>query len=408
MEAARRVGSWRATGRGTRSAGSARWRPGSWRTASTAPEPERPHHRRRRKRRHERREDMEDGEISEDRRRESRRSRYNDDYDQSGAPASSSTQFPGSGPPGLGVPPPRLPFIDTSRPPPVPVAAALPVTHPPPILQPPPARPGPFYPPPVSSYPGPGYSGGPHPAPDMYNAYSSPQKPYHGPAAVKPEPHPVKTYYDSLPAQPRPSDHVEAIDSDDEDFGIDITKVSPIMKYISSKLVEHKYHLEMDGPFRYRSDTPGLSKHLFVAYKIVLMLEGAGYDNSKMYMSAMFPQGMADTKAKLIKMMSSGELDARIKGSRLVKMCLRCIKCFIAYYTGKSDDIASSEGECDSLDEAEVEEPERRKPRAKTVNTSLTAILNRIKDEGDNDSTPEPQPQADPLSSVLNTADASR
>ena len=94
MEAARRVGSWRATGRGTRSAGSARWRPGSWRTASTAPEPERPHHRRRRKRRHERREDMEDGEISEDQ----RRSRNNDDFDQSGAPASSSAQFPGSGP----------------------------------------------------------------------------------------------------------------------------------------------------------------------------------------------------------------------------------------------------------------------------------------------------------------------
>ena len=84
-------------------------------------------------------------------------------------------------------------------------------------------------------------------------------------------------------------------DSEDDDDSVDITKVSPIMKYISNKLVEHKYHLEMDGPFRYRSDIPGLSKHLFVAYKFVLMLEGAGYDNSKMYMSAMFPQGMADT-----------------------------------------------------------------------------------------------------------------
>ena len=61
---------------------------------SPSPEPERPHHRRRRKRRHERREDMEDGEISEDQ----RRSRNNDDFDQSGAPASSSAQFPGSGP----------------------------------------------------------------------------------------------------------------------------------------------------------------------------------------------------------------------------------------------------------------------------------------------------------------------
>ena len=193
----------------------------------------------------------------------------------------------------------------------------------------------------------------------------------------------------------------------EEDDSIDITKVSPIMKYISGKLVEHKYHLEMDGPFKQRSDTPGLSRHLFVAYKIVLMLEAAGYDNSKMYMAAMFPQGMADTKAKLIKMMTNGELDPKIKGSRLIKMCNRCIKCFIAYYTGRSEDIASSEGECDSLDEAEVEAEEKpRRVRVKTVNTSLTAVLNRIKSEDQSESPPEPSTPVDPLSSVLNNAPA--
>ena len=147
-----------------------------------------------------------------------------------------------------------------------------------------------------------------------------------------------------------------------------------------------------------------------MAYKIVLMLEQAGYDNSKMYMSAMFPQGMADTKTKLIKMLTNGELDPKIKGSRLIKMCIRCIKCFIAYYTGKSDDIASSEGECSSLDEAELDEmDDKKKVKVKTVNTSLTAVLNRIKDE-DNDQSPSPQQQtqSDPLSSVLNTADSNR
>jgi len=361
---------------------------------SPSPEPERPHHRRRRKRRHDRREDMEEGEIGED--RESRRARHGENYET--APGVGSAPFPGpSVPPVTNFPPPGLPpFIDTSRPPPVPLS------HPPPTLvAPPPVIPRPFYPPPVTSFQAPTYPlPQPHPVNDMYNAYSSPQKSYHNP--VKNE---RPTYYDSLPAQPRPSDQMDAIDSD-EDESIDITKVSPIMKYISSKLVEHKYHLEMDGPFRYRSDTPGLSKHLFVAYKIVLMLESAGYDNSKMYMSAMFPQGMADTKTKLIKMLTNGELDPKIKGSRLIKMCIRCIKCFVAYYTGKSDDIASSEGECSSLDEAEMDD-ETKKVKVKTVNTSLTAVLNRIKEE-DNDAPPEVPAPVDPLSSVLNSAGSRR
>ena len=173
----------------------------------------------------------------------------------------------------------------------------------------------------------------------------------------------------------------------------------------------HKYHLEMDGPFRHISDIPGLYKHLFVAYKFVLMLEGAGYDNSKMYMSAMFPQGMADIKAKLTKMLTTGELHPRIKGSRLGKTCQRCVKCFIAYYTGKSDDIGSSEGECSSLAEEEAEAGGGKKAiKVKTVNTSLTAVLNRIKDGGENypgPETPAPAP-VDPLGSVLCTVEKAR
>ena len=109
---------------------------------------------------------------------------------------------------------------------------------------------------------------------------------------------------------------------------------------------------------------------------------------------------------KLIKMLTNGELDPKIKGSRLIKMCIRCIKCFVAYYTGKSDDIASSEGECSSLDEAEMDD-ETKKVKVKTVNTSLTAVLNRIKEE-DNDAPPEVPAPVDPLSSVLNSAGSRR
>ena len=376
---------------------------------SPSPEPERPHHRRRRKRRHERREEMEEGEIGEE--RESRRSRHDHhERHQGGWKDQEKTGGYQAGQKGLlslPLPPPGLPFIDTSRPPPGPLL------HPPPVHAPPPqpAQQRPFYPParPYHAPPaGPNYGHHPppqqrHPVemynearqPEMYNAYSgsgsnsSPRK---------------KSYFDSLPAKPRPSENLEAVDSEDEEELIDITNVSPIMKYIAGKLVEHKYHLELEGPFKQRAGTPGLSKHLLVAVKIVNMLESAGYDNNKMYMSAMFPAGMKDIKTTLIKLMTSGQLDPKIKGSRLVKMSMRCIKCFVAYYTGRADDIGSSEGEC-SEDEGEIQDDEDgRKSKVRTVNTSLTAVLNRIKE---NDGVEAPE-ASDPLSSVLNNSDKAR
>ena len=359
---------------------------------SPSPEPERPHHRRRRKRRHERREEMEEGEIGEE--RESRRSRH----DRHGRSDHDQGHRPSQGGPMVNLPlPPPLPFIDTSRPPP---GGLL---HPPPLHTAPPPGQMPFYPQPRPYHPppaGPNY--GQHPPPqqrhpvemynenrqtEMYNAYSSPAK---------------KSYFDSLPARPRPSEHLEAVDSEDEDENFDMTKVSPIMKYIAGKLVEHKYHLELEGPFKNKSSTMGLSRHLFVAVKMVGLLEAAGYDNNKMYMSAMFPQGMADIKAVLMKLMTTGKLDPKIKGSRLVKMCMRCIRCFVAYYTGKAEDIASSEGEC-TEDEGEIHDDDNRKSKVRTVNTSLTAVLNRIKDE-DNEA-PE---ASDPLNSVLVNGDKPR
>jgi hypothetical protein len=42
---------------------------------------------------------------------------------------------------------------------------------------------------------------------------------------------------------------------------------------------------------------------------------------------------------------ASGGLDPGIQGPRLVKMCVRCIKCFLAYFTGNKEDLESSEEE---------------------------------------------------------------
>jgi hypothetical protein len=42
---------------------------------------------------------------------------------------------------------------------------------------------------------------------------------------------------------------------------------------------------------------------------------------------------------------ASGGLDPGIQGPRLVKMCVRCIKCFLAYFTGNKEDLETSEEE---------------------------------------------------------------
>merc|ERR550532_3919443 len=137
---------------------------------SPSPEPERPHHRRRRKRRHERREEMEEGEIGEE--RESRRSRHDyHDRHQGGRKDQDKGYQPGQkGLLSLPLPPPGLPFLDTTRPP------AAPQQQRPFYPQP-----RPYHPPPA----GPNYGHHPpaqqrHPVemynearqPEMYNAYS--------------------------------------------------------------------------------------------------------------------------------------------------------------------------------------------------------------------------------------------
>jgi len=472
---------------------------------SPSPEPERPHHRRRRKRRHEKESrsgregrdgtplldeqaaaaaaagGLEEGEIGGEADNEEvhkERSRHGNQSDRSrqghsSTPSSNGGQQGGFSQTMLGGPPPAIPFLDTSVPPPNigvgggpsgfgrpqmeragsyggldrPAHQYPPVDRPAPyqpVLNTPPTFPPkqqpPYFPPPNTSYqppaqnystpntsyeppsqnysrtqqPSPNYppyqppyhpinkSPQPSSAGDMYNAYSSPTtQNYQSRTSLPPAPPPLVppvksetgTYYDTLPVHPRPSTQLEQVDSEEED-SVDITKVSPIMKYIAGKLQELKYHLELDGPFRYRSDIPGLSPPLFVAYKMVTMLEAAGYDGSKMYMSAMFPQGMADTKTALVGLVTNGKLDPRIKGSKLTKMCVRCIRCFLAYYTGKNDDIDTSDGECSEESGAEMEVSSRSK-HSKTVTTSLMDVLGRIK-ESDTVEAP-----SDPLGSVL-------
>lgn len=166
------------------------------------------------------------------------------------------------------------------------------------------------------------------------------------------------------------------------------------MKYIAKNLEESKYPLELRGPFSFNDDSPGLSKHLFVSYKIVEILEAAGYDQSKMYMQAMFPSGIGNTRDEMIEKVNKGTLHPEIHGPKLVKMCVRCIKCFIAYFSGKKEDIRSSEDEGEEEEEAESTARETR-----TVNTSLSAILGRIKESVGE----EMNPDSDPLNRVLET-----
>jgi len=161
---------------------------------------------------------------------------------------------------------------------------------------------------------------------------------------------------------------------------IDLTEVSPIMKFIAKKLEDGAYPLELSGPFRYKENTPGLTKYLFVAYKMVRLLETAGYDGNKMYMAAMFPTGMKTLKTDLSTLVFRGKLDPRIKGSKLSKMAIRSIKCFIAYYTGKQDDLEmSDEGECSEEDEGELPETDTKKG-SRTVPMSIMDALKIVKE----------------------------
>eukprot|EP00088_Acartia_fossae_P005675 TRINITY_DN1255_c0_g2_i2.p1 TRINITY_DN1255_c0_g2~~TRINITY_DN1255_c0_g2_i2.p1 ORF type:complete len:1840 (-),score=597.38 TRINITY_DN1255_c0_g2_i2:454-5973(-) len=151
--------------------------------------------------------------------------------------------------------------------------------------------------------------------------------------------------------------------------GIDITKITPIMKYIAKHLEEKRHTLELRGPFKFNDNMPGLSKHLFVSYKIVEILEKAGFDQSKMYMQQMFPNGLNKTKADMLDMAGKEKLHPEVHGPKMIKMVSRCIKCFIAYYSGKKDDLASSsEEEGDGGKETRM------------VSTSLSAVLGRIKE----------------------------
>ena len=119
---------------------------------------------------------------------------------------------------------------------------------------------------------------------------------------------------------------------DKDDGTIDITKITPIMKYIAKHLEEKRHSLELRGPFKFNDNMPGLSRHLFVSFKMVDILEKAGYDQSKMYMQSMFPNGMKNIKEEMLDSAAKGKLHSEVHGPKMVKMVSRCIKCFVAYF----------------------------------------------------------------------------
>merc|ERR550519_3290651 len=228
---------------------------------------------------------------------------------------------------------------------------------------------------------------------DAYNRYPHPSTVAPPPAPPPPVPifHP-----DYGPSLPGPSSQTGIVKKEAPEETVDLADISPIMKFVAKKLEERGARLELSGPFRYREDTPGLSKYLFVAFKMVKLLEKAGYDSSKMYMAAMFPAGMKDLRNDLNTLVFRGKLDPEIIGSRLTKMAIRCIKCFISYYTGKKDDMESSGGEDDSDNEGRSE--------SKMVTTSLADVIGRIKEsKRDEDIRYMGHTDKDPLSRVINS-----
>merc|ERR1712226_841699 len=115
------------------------------------------------------------------------------------------------------------------------------------------------------------------------------------------------------------------------------------MGYMARKLVEQKFCLKLAGPFAYRTDIPHLSKPLFVASRMVALLEAAGYSHSKMYKLVMLsPKPKLNfIKPDLVALVEDGELHPDIKGSQLTDMCVRCVLLYFSYYTGDTDYIAT-------------------------------------------------------------------
>jgi len=329
-------------------------------------------------------------------------------------------------PPGL-VPPPHLQeFPHLQRPPP-----HMQLQGPPPLMQgPPPNMQGP---PPSQHYPHvdpslharghllhpthlqeppPNYNQ-PPPAPEWPRSQSYPEErnpsdysgypPLHRPGhtdgfdSYMPPPPPVPIFHPDFDSDSRyvdgpPTQNRLAPKNED---AINLTDISPIMKFVAKKLEERGARLELSGPFIFREDTPGVSRYLFVAYKMVGLLEKAGYDSSKMYMAAMFPAGIKDLKSELKTLVYTGKLDDGIKGKRLTKTAIHCIKCFVSYYTGtKADDDSSDEA--DSNDEVQG--------TATSNKSSLVDFLGRINDsKHEEDTRYMGQPVTDPLSRVLDS-----
>ena len=194
----------------------------------------------------------------------------------------------------------------------------------------------------------------------------------------------------------------------DDDGSIDITKITPIMKYIAKNLEEASWPLALEGPFAFNTNSPGLSTHLFVAFKIVQLLEAAGYDQGKMYMHAMFPVGLDNTKKEILEKVNQGKLHPEIYAAKLslVKMVVRCVRCFMAYFSGKKEDIHSDD------DDAGHRGPVKE---TRTVNTSLSAVLGMLKEENTSGGLDVPAggdsggaDYSDPLNRVLETEGAPR
>ena len=129
----------------------------------------------------------------------------------------------------------------------------------------------------------------------------------------------------------------EAISDDEgtfekeEESTFDITKITRLVKEIAKHLEEKRHSLELRGPFKFNDNQPGLSKYVFVAQKMIDILDKAGYGEGRMNM-CMFGMGLDKIKEEMLDAAAKGKLLPEVHGPKMVKMMSRCIKCYVAYY----------------------------------------------------------------------------
>ena len=156
-------------------------------------------------------------------------------------------------------------------------------------------------------------------------------------------------------------------------------KLTPLMKFIASKLSLEKQTLILTGPFQYNILSLS-SRAEWVAAKSVKLLEEAGHDNDWLYDTAAI-KGASGLKQDLLESLDSNKI---VSMACLKGQIRKVLKFVIKYFTDEDVEIEIGQ----EREEGEAEAP---------VNGGLAAVLDRIQA-----SAPPPPPAPDPPTQEIN------